>query len=95
MVSFDVQLLQWVGEMTCFKMLCEHCGIGLICSKRTCHDQDGVLFGNCLEFIEDYSSEPLTELFVLEPSARMNRFRRIDYEMVVDKSGLDIRKPRL
>jgi hypothetical protein len=42
------------------------------------------LFRNRLEFIEDYSSELVTEPFVLEPPAGMNRFRGIDYEMVVD-----------
>lgn len=81
--------------MTNFEMLCENYGVLAIRSERTCHDQDGVFCRDGLEFIKDHMSERVTELFVLKPSTRMNRFRGIDDEMVVDKSSLDIREARL
>jgi len=80
---------------TCFKMLCENCGVLHIRAEGTCHDQDGLMSRNSLEFVEKNVSEPVTEHFVLIPSARVNGFRRIDDEMVVDKSGVFIPQLRL
>jgi hypothetical protein len=63
---------------TYFQVLSEHCGVLHIRSKRTSHDQDGVVFRNGLQFIEYHLSELVTERFMLTPSAWMKRFRGID-----------------